>query len=165
MPPPSSQGKCPACDRFIGPAATCPFCDVDIPQSRSLQFTKTAAWLLALVGTLMLWVAATHYNPEHITIKDISPAMNFANINIQGTITKPPRVARNQKSLSFTLSDPSGEIRIVCLDQAAQVLIADLTNSLAPHKDIRVYGSLSIKAGKDPVLFVKNPDNIQHITP
>lgn len=49
---------CPACERYIGTAGTCPYCEVDSPMSAGQRALWLAAWVLGIGGLVLLAVAA-----------------------------------------------------------------------------------------------------------
>lgn len=59
LPPAVVPADCPACKRYIGRATVCPYCDVDIPVPRRVHLIRLSAFVLAIGGLLLLWLAAT----------------------------------------------------------------------------------------------------------
>lgn len=60
----AASADCPACGRYIGRATVCPYCDVDIPVLLSLRVIRIGAWVLAVGGLLLTWLAATGMSPD-----------------------------------------------------------------------------------------------------
>ena len=57
-PPTVTAGNCPACKRFIGRIAVCPYCDVDIPVPPQSRLIRLGALALATGGLLLFWLVA-----------------------------------------------------------------------------------------------------------
>ncbi len=152
---------CPACKRYVGPAGVCPYCDVDVPIPRVYRLFKTAAWLLATVGLLLLWFAVRQHPPKTLPIADLDPAMNFARLQFEGRLTRPPRISRSRRSASTEVDDGSGRnLRIVFLDQALETLINRET-PLPAGTPVRVQGSVSIRADEQPLIFLRDPEQFK----
>ena len=157
------QTHCPVCQRFCGPVSTCSYCDTTIPLPPLYRRLRLGAWLLATAGLLLLIVAARHKPPDTVPIAEITPAMQFARLHFEGTLTRTPRISRNRRSASTNLDDGSGStLRLVFLDEAVQAL----QPAVPPIKQgsrVRVHGSLRINADEPPVLFIRSNEQFVHI--
>jgi len=58
-----ADANCPACGRYIGRAAVCPYCDVDIPLPPRLRLIRITALIIVFGGLLLLWLATTRMAP------------------------------------------------------------------------------------------------------
>ena len=154
---------CPACSRYVGPAGTCPYCEADVPIPRAYRAFRLAAWLLATVGLLLLWCAVRQQAPRSLPIAALDPAMNFARLQFEGRLARTPRVSRNRRSASTELDDGSGQtLRIVFLDQALTELLEQ--EPLPPEgTPVRVQGGVSLKAGEQPVLFLRDAGQFERL--
>ncbi|MGQ9803749.1 MAG: OB-fold nucleic acid binding domain-containing protein [Anaerolineae bacterium] len=103
---------CPSCGRFVGPYETCPYCGARQTPRVPLRAVKWAALLLATVGLALLWVAAVHLPLPRIPIGQASATMNFAYVEIAGQVVRGPTYNPDSRSLSFTVADDTGEMRV-----------------------------------------------------
>ncbi len=78
-----SKMNCPACDRYIGSAGTCPYCTLSIPMPPSCRLLKTTAWLVAVAGLALLWKDATTREPPFARITGITAVMDFTRSHIK----------------------------------------------------------------------------------
>ena len=146
--PVQSGGRCPSCERFIGPASICPYCDADAVPVPGLRFLRVTAMLLALAGTALLLVAGRHRDLPRIYVADITSSMNFAAVRVSGRVSRAPYVKREDGVItyaSFLLDDGSGVIRV----QLRQPLVAALAhNDELPSAGARlnVSGRLDVRA-------------------
>ncbi len=106
------MAHCPSCGRYVGPYETCPYCGARRAPRVSLRAVKWAALLLATLGLALLWVAATRLPLPHISIGQASATMNFAYVEIAGQVVRGPTYNPDSRSLSFTVADDTGEMRI-----------------------------------------------------
>jgi DNA/RNA endonuclease YhcR with UshA esterase domain len=73
---------------------------------------KGAALLLATVGLALLWVAAARAPLPHISIQQATATMNFAYVEIAGQVVRGPTYNPDSRSLSFTVDDGTGQMRV-----------------------------------------------------
>ena len=103
---------CPSCGRFVGPYETCPYCGARQAPRLSLRAVKWAALILATVGLALLWITAVRLPLPHISIGQASATMNFAYVEIAGQVVRSPTYNPDSRSLSFTVADDTGEMRV-----------------------------------------------------
>lgn len=103
---------CPSCGRFVGPYEACPYCGARQAPRLSLRAVKWAALILATVGLALLWIAAVRLPLPRIPISQASATMNFAYVEIAGQVVRSPTYNPDSRSLSFTVADNTGEIRV-----------------------------------------------------
>ncbi len=151
-------GLCPACNRYIGSISTCPYCDVEIPKPPLIRGLHTVAVLLATVGLFLLYITAINHNPQLVEVADITPAMNFAHVRMNGIVQRKPYISRNKDYLSFRIHDPSGEIKIIARHKTAEILIG--TKKL-PAKGERVEARGNLHASAhDAYLEIQLPEHL-----
>lgn len=115
---------CPSCGRFVGPYETCPYCGARQAPRVSLRAVKWAAILLATGGLALLWVAAVRLPLPHISIGQASATMNFAYVEIAGQVVRGPTYNPDSQSLSFTVADDTGEMRVWAFRDVVENLCA-----------------------------------------
>ncbi|MBN1676128.1 MAG: OB-fold nucleic acid binding domain-containing protein [Kiritimatiellae bacterium] len=148
---------CPSCERFIGTASSCPFCDADTARRLNLRLFRYGALALAFAGLAMLYLMARHREVAQVKVGDMDPAMNFAYIRVVGEVADSPRAypdVPTARYLGFHLDDGTGRIRIVAYDRLAREL---LEPGRLPRKGDRlaVAGSLRMGAEAGPQLIVQ----------
>jgi hypothetical protein len=158
----SPASLCPGCERYIGAADVCPYCDADSSRAPIFRHLRTAAWVLAVAGLTGLWAAASRRDVPDLRVADITPMMNFATVRMTGEVTAKPRVRRkgdNVLSASFYLRDGSESVRVAAYDRVAQELVA---REGIPDKGATatVVGRLDVRAGRRPVLRVQAADHV-----
>jgi DNA/RNA endonuclease YhcR with UshA esterase domain len=80
-----------------------------------LRFGRWLALLLGIVGLALLYVAARQHTPEFVQIADIQPGMNFAQVQLRGTVQGTPtiyRISNRVDYVSFPLNDNSGTLTV-----------------------------------------------------
>ena len=157
----TEETYCPACGHFSGVYEYCPRCGTYIPKRISIKFFKYFSLCLGIVGLLCLYLWVTNRELEKIRISEITETMNFAYVRIQGTVTREGRVyydeAKQPSGLNFSLSDGSGEIRVVAYKHNAEKLIE---KKLLPRKGdlVDVEGQLRVKADQNISLMIQAAD-------
>jgi hypothetical protein len=141
-------GRCPSCERFIGPASVCPYCDADAPPDPALRVLRYASVLLGVAGLLFLYLMATRADHPVIQVGKITPMMNFAYVRVVGEVEREPYVSTREgwrEYLHFWVRDGSGRLKVVAYGRLAQRLLAD---GLLPGRGDRVdvAGSLDVPA-------------------
>lgn len=113
---------CPSCGRFVGPYEACPYCGARLTPRLSLRVVKVAAFLLATVGLLALWLFALRRPLPRLSIGEISATMNFAYGEIAGRVTDGPRYNPDSRTLSFTVDDGTGRMRVWAFRDVVEAL-------------------------------------------
>jgi len=106
------MSHCPSCGRFVGPYEVCPYCGARQAPRLSLRAVKWGAILLATVGLALLWIAAARAPLPHISIQQAAATMNFAYVEIAGQVVRSPTYNPDSRSLSFTVDDGTGQMRV-----------------------------------------------------
>jgi RecJ-like exonuclease len=159
------HGQCPTCDRYIGPVATCPYCDS--PSARPVRFAalRAISILLALTGLVLLYAMVTNREIPLIDVADIRPSMNYAYVRITGDLVKRPLISKKYGRvcrISLTLDDTTGAITATAYEKKARALMA----SGLPEKGdrIEVIGTLSVRNGRQHRIYVDTPRQIRILT-
>lgn len=148
---------CPGCERFIGPADTCPYCECDSARKPLLRILRAGAVILALAGLAVLHVMATHGEAPLIRISEITPMMNFGWVRIQGVVEKDVAVSRRKgrvDSVSYTVEDGTGSIRVVAYGMAAQALV-DHRRLPGGKTRVDLTGNLNVSADGNTKLILR----------
>jgi hypothetical protein len=158
------SGRCPACDRFIGPIETCPYCDCPSERQAGLRILRLLAVLLAVGGLALLAYASHIKDTPALQIDAIRPSMNFARIRVTGSMAVPPRsgLARSGDPwCGFTLDDGTGRIRVTAYGRAASAL-ADTFEKTGTETGrlFNVEGWLTVRADQAPALLVRDPGQV-----
>ena len=127
----SGETVCPKCGRFVGAAATCPYCGSKAGKRMSLVALRWAAVLLSTVGLVLLYFMARTREPETVRIGDIETTMNFGLVRLSGEVQYDARPFKNGNGMSFGVSDGSGSI-VVFVDPAQRKAMAD--GDLVPRR-------------------------------
>ena len=154
---------CPVCDRFVGAAGVCPYCDAGGVTPRGTRMLRYAALLLAGLGLLFLYLAATHRDIPVIRIGEIGPTMNFAYVRVVGSVKKSPYVAKEDGEVdyvSFLVSDGSGSIRAAAYGDVARKLV-DANRLPEKGERVDVAGSLSVTADGRTRLRLQSPAQLR----
>jgi DNA/RNA endonuclease YhcR with UshA esterase domain len=106
------MSHCPSCGRFVGPYEACPYCGARQAPRLSLRAVKWGAILLATVGLALLWIAAARAPLPHISIQQAAATMNFAYVEIAGQVVRSPTYNPDSRSISFTVDDGTGQMRV-----------------------------------------------------
>lgn len=155
-----SSPLCPSCERFIGPAGKCPYCNADTRKTPMMVVVRFVAILLATVGLSLLYAAARHREPPIIQIENITPVMNFAHVRIVGSVPKRAYVGKDGDYVSFSVDDGSGQIRIAAYRDVARKLIESKQLPKAGDR-VEVRGGLSVEADSTPKLYLKLPGHLR----
>jgi DNA/RNA endonuclease YhcR with UshA esterase domain len=105
------MSHCPSCGRYVGPYEACPYCGARLAGRMPVRVVKIAAILLAAVGLVALWFAATRAEVPLLQIGQAGATMNMAYVRLQGRCTRAPTYDPESDYLSFWLDDGTGEIR------------------------------------------------------
>lgn len=143
---PLGPAHCPSCHRFIGPAMTCPYCGAEAEGRLPLRLGRWLALLLGTVGLALLYIAARQQTPEFIRIADIQPGMNFAQVQLRGTVHGAPaiyHVSNRVDYVSFTLNDGSGGLTVFASGPLA-VRLTERNTLPAKGDQIQVRGALTL---------------------
>ncbi len=158
----NQPGTCFSCERFIGPAEVCPYCDADAPSAGSRRALRFGALLLALAGLVWLHATARYREPPVVAMDRLGPAMNFARVRIAGEVQRDAYVSPREGEpdyLSFVVSDGAGQVRVQAWREVAAALAAE--NRLPRRGDrVDVEGRLRLSAQGEPRLAL---DSAHHV--
>lgn len=157
-----TPGRCPACNRFIGPLDECPYCACPAERQAGLRWLRLAAVALAVGGLVLLACAVRRQEPPLLAAGDIKPTMNFACVRLQGSLAGKPRSGTTRSGeawYGFTLDDGTGRVRVSAFGETAAALAARPAASGMP---VRVTGWLSVRANQMPTLSVHEPEAVQN---
>ena len=154
---------CPSCERYIGPADTCPYCDTDSAKAPALRLLRYAALVLGIVGLGFLYLMVAHSDIPVIEIGNITPVMNFAYVRVIGTVERNAYIRKKKGKIdyfSFSLKDGSGQLRVAAYRDIARALAE---KDRIPKKGtvVDVTGSLSVAADGNIKLYVRSADHLR----
>lgn len=163
IPSPYSQGAvCPACERFIGPADSCPYCDADSGRSLWVRRLCRTIPVVAVALLAALHAAAVQRPLPVVRVAAIQPTMNFGSVRVEGVIAREPRWIGNasRRELSLRVDDGTGELRAI-LDEYASLAL--LREERVPKKGQRLdlEGTLQCRAADAPLLRVHSPRQVR----
>ena len=153
---------CSSCGRFVGALTRCPYCGARVTKRLSVRFFRYAALLLGTVGLALLYMMARTQQIPRIKISDIKPTMNFAYVQIAGTVSGDARAFKEAgriRSLRFMVDDGTGEITVNAYRSQAQAL-ADEGRLPRLGDQVEVAGSLSVTADGDVVMRLQVPEQL-----
>lgn len=158
-----AAGKCPVCERYIGPVLQCPYCGNEMPGILFRRVLRVVLPGLALAGIAGLLFAARQQQPAGRAVVALTPLHNYAFIQVEGKVLREPYLARDKGVAgycSFMLDDGSGVIRVVAYERVAQQL--DQLD-MVPRKGalLRVCGSVRLAGGRNPALTVLNASDVE----
>jgi cytochrome c-type biogenesis protein CcmE len=130
-----------------------------------MRMVRISAVILATAGLILLYLAAKHHEPPLVPIDSITPVMNFAHVRVAGTVSKRPYKSRDGNTVSFTITDGSGALRVSAYRNVAKALLQDNASLPAAGDRVELKGSLSISAERTPKLYLKSADHLTRITP
>lgn len=157
----NQEALCPACDRFIGPLDTCPYCDSPSPKPFSLRFLRFASLALAVIGMALLYLAARRGGVVTIGIGMVTPAMNSAYVRVTGTVAATPKTGLAESAyVSFPISDGSNRLMVVAFNACARGLI-DTTNVPQRGARVDVAGTVSISRPGERRLIMDSPEQLK----
>ncbi len=162
-----SRPTCPSCERFIGPASVCPYCDADAAVSPVLRILRWAAVFTAVLGLLFLYLMAVNKNIPIAQIGDITQQMDFAHIRVVGTVQNMSDVQKTQSTpdyVWFTIKDPSGRLLVTASGKVAASLV---DQQLLPQKGdkVEVTGAISVASEGRFLLRLRSSAQIRIMQP
>lgn len=154
---------CSSCGRFIGPYETCPHCGARQAPRLSLRAVKRAAIILSTVGLALLWFVAIRAPLPRISINQATSTMNFAYVEIAGQVVRGPTYNPDSQSLSFTVDDGSGRMRVWAFRDVAEEL---RRRGRVPGLGDRVIVAGTLRAREDDISLTLNvPDHLDVLRP
>lgn len=89
-----------------------------------MRTVKVAAAILATVGLVILWFAATRSQVPLIQAGQAGSTMNMAYVRVEGHVVRSPTYYSESGYLSFTVDDGTGEVRISAYQSETDALRA-----------------------------------------
>lgn len=108
----SSTSHCPSCGRYVGPYALCPYCGARMTGRTSVRLLELTVVLLTTLGLTSLWYVATQTEIPTVAIGQVGATMNLAYVRLVGRCSRPPSYEPRSDTLSFWITDDSGEMRV-----------------------------------------------------
>ena len=121
-----------------------------------MRIFKGLILALAIAGVAALLIAVRSNARPQIAISSITPAMNFAYVRITGVIPAYPSLSSAGDTLSFTVQDDSGQIRVSAYRSAVNELRAQGRIPM-PGDRVSVEGSLRVR-DDDASLTLQSPE-------
>ena len=113
-------------------------------QGLRMRIFKGLILALAIAGVAALLIAVRSNARPQIAISSITPAMNFAYVRIAGVIPAYPSLSSAGDTLSFTIQDDSGQIRVSAYRSAVNELLVQGRIPM-PGDMVSVEGSLRVR--------------------
>lgn len=159
-----SPACCPACGRHVGPVLTCPYCEVDIPDRRTLRLLRAASLVVAISGLALLLMAARQ-TPLPVTPIGQAAAAHSGRMRLLGTLTAPPRVFPAEgipRYVNFNIKDDSGRLAVTASRQVARDLVA---GNCLPSKGstVEVIGNPGGGKGHEPRFYLESASSLRTV--
>jgi DNA/RNA endonuclease YhcR with UshA esterase domain len=138
------MSHCPSCGRYVGPYHACPYCGARLTGRISIRVVKIVAILLATVGLVALWFAATRAGVPLIQIQAAGATMNMAYVRLQGRCTRAPSYDPRGETLGFWIEDDTGEMYVSAYRAQTRQILAE-GRVPAPGDRVEVAGTLRIR--------------------
>lgn len=116
------MSHCPSCGRYVGACEACPYCGAYLTKRIPIRTVKIATVMLASVGLVILWFAATRSEVPLIQIGQARATMNLAYVRVVGRCTRAPTYNPDKASLGFWVEDETGELYISSYGAEARAL-------------------------------------------
>lgn len=157
---------CPSCERFIGPADVCPYCETDSAKPPIIRKMRVVSLLLAVLGLAFLYMAMLYRDRPMPRIGDISPTMNFAYIKISGRVERDPFVSKRkgqQEYVAITVNDGTGALQVTAFGKTARALL-DQKLLPAAGDEVEAAGVLNVSADGKAKLRLQTVDQFRRVT-
>lgn len=156
-----SRALCPACERFVGPLDTCPYCDLSMPGTFSLRFLRFASLALAIIGMAALYMMAREGQRPVVAVGAVTPQMNSASVRVAGRVASTPQSGMGGSSyFSFPITDGSNRLTVVAYDRCARELICS-TNLPGRGDVVEVCGTVSINRPGTKRIIMEAPEQLK----
>ena len=154
---------CPSCERFIGPADVCPYCEADSARPPILRRLRLASLLLATIGLACLYFMSKAKEVPDMRVAEVTPMMNFATARFAGTVARPPYVRKQGEKADYvalSLDDGTGEVRVMLSGTVAAAFV-ERGRLPARGDGIEVTGTLNVWGDGAPRLKVQSADLVR----
>lgn len=120
---------------------------------------RWASLVLAGSGLVLLWLWSVHREIPVVRIERIHPKMNFATVQVQGTVVR-DAYRFDSGGFVFNLDDGSGSLAVFGSRTQAEQLIQ---SGRLPRRGDRVVlsGNLSVDADREPTLRLLSAEHLQ----
>jgi DNA/RNA endonuclease YhcR with UshA esterase domain len=153
------MSHCPSCGRYVGPYEACPYCGVYLTKRIPIRTIKITTVILASVGLVILWFAATRAEVPLIKIGQTRATMNLAYVRVAGRCTSVPTYNSKETSLGFWVEDETGELYASSYGAEASALIeGDCVPALGDL--VEVTGTLRVREDFH-ALTINAPDQVR----
>lgn len=157
------MSHCSQCGRYVGPYEACPHCGARMAGRVSIRSLKALALGLGIVGFLVLWAAATRSDVPGVRPGQVGETMNFAYVRVEGRVVGGPNLYPDSGSLSFTVADDSGEVRVWADRNEAETL---RSGGQVPALGDRVSVAGTLRVRPDGVSLILNvPQHLEILRP
>lgn len=136
----NNEVQCPHCGHFVGAASRCTNCGARLERRMGLKVLRISALLVAVFGVFLLHLYARNRELPLVKVADISPAMNFASVRIEGRLEQDARRLRSG-SVLYVVNDGSGSIAVFAQPTEGRLPLSG--------QQVSVSGSLSVGAGNE----------------
>lgn len=154
------EGLCPTCGYFTGSLLNCPRCGARVEKRISVKIVKIASIVGAIVGVILLWVAAYLKQPQQIKVEDIDERMNGAYVKVVGKVVSYYEdVSKN--SLKMKIEDDTGQISINAFNKLAQFKKIHKDNLPQLGDLVEIAGSVSETQKFGVALFLSVPERLK----
>ncbi len=162
----NKKEACPDCGRYVGPVSKCPYCGSTTSVAAVLRYLRIISVSLVIFGLFFLFMMVRNRGAKLITVSDITPAMNYAAIRVNGRVMRAPYIIRKKgvvKYMSFELDDGSGTLRVYARNKVAAVIAC--SDDILPHKGdvVEVSGKLTVKDGRNIRLEILSSDKLKKL--
>lgn len=147
---------CPSCGKFVGAYARCPYCGTKHTRRISIRFFRLFSLVMAVVGVLLVWLAARGIQAPLIKIDEIMPTMAFAYVRVDGDVVN-TRIY-DDGGVSFRVDDGTGRLLVRAYDDIGKMLIEE-DRVPSPGDSVSAEGTLQLR--EDFVQMIVNvPEKI-----
>ena len=160
-----NSASCPSCGQPIAPQQRCPRCGAETGRRFSLKVVRYASLLIALVGTVLVWMVARSTKVPTIRVADIRSDMDWAYVRVLGVVTRHASHEPSSGQLAFWLDDGTGEIRVTAYRPVSDRLV-EAPQLPAMGDLVRVEGTLRLREGfRQLVVSLPSALDIERPTP
>jgi DNA/RNA endonuclease YhcR with UshA esterase domain len=157
------MSHCSSCGKYVGPYQACPYCGARQTGRTKIRTIKAAAAVLATVGLIALWLAATRAPIPLIQVGQAEATMSMAYARVEGHVVRGPTYYADSGYLAFSLRDSTGEIRVSAYaNETAALRALGLVPALGDW--VSVAGTLQVRQ-QNPSLTINVPEHLTRSRP
>lgn len=157
------MSHCSQCGRYVGPYEACPYCGAQMTGRLSIRAVKGIAVALASVGLVVLWLLAIRSPVPLISIGQADATTHMAYARVEGWVVDGPDYYPDSGTLSFTVSDGTGEIRVSLYRKEAETMRAQARIPALGDR-VSVAGTLRVRE-EGISLTVNVPESVEIVRP